>query len=388
MKRVFQYRSISLWLILGYAMTFLVFNFRAQSNIITESERAALEASAFNYAAAIRIEMTDKNSDVDVEAYIRAFLTELCQGDFVITVEDLYLEFKPGLSYAKSADICISDNMPRYPLYKGAYPTKQQLESGGGYAVVGYSRKSEVYRKNGIEYIDFNNEAFQVTGYLSKDAEWLVESGALLFCGCNSEGAWKYIARYLEDGYLYVRIESDETGNLPDSFEQYNERAMEISNGSFFVKYVQSVGYSIIGEVHKVYSKALTETAKTYALYICVFLFVMLCFMVEFFMKQRRSEFITMRKHGFSVYNIIGRFYKELLLYALFGAVLGAAVNLVLGVIFDGYIAFSWTKAYAYFVIFIVYIVGVTLITSAFSVIRMMRDIGRASLSDLNGGGK
>ncbi len=389
MKKLLRYRNIGIWLILGYAMTFLVFNFRAQADLIMKAEKEAVEASEFNHAAGMLIKMTDECGDVDVEAYIKAFLTELCQDDFVITAEELYLVHKQGLNHIKSADICISDNMPRYPLHKGAYPTKQQLETGDGYAVVAYSRKSDVYSKDGIEYIDFNGEAFQVTGYLDKNADWLIESGLLLFCGCNSDGAWGFLAGYLEDGYLIIRIESDDTGNLSDNYEKYNERAMELSKGSFYVEYIHDVMYWQIEDVHEEYSRVPTDTAKTYAKYIFAFLVVMLCFMVEFWMKQRKSEFATMRKHGFSVCNIIGRIYGELLIFAAIGTVLGGIVNLALSAWFDGYIAFDWERTYYCFVILVVYIVLVVALTSAFSVIGIIiKDMRKKSVSGLNGGKK
>ncbi|MCM1288732.1 MAG: hypothetical protein NC240_10515 [Clostridium sp.] len=368
--RFLRYRTVSLWLILGFAVAFIVFDFRMQSDIRSGAENAALQASSFdNYKVSMRLEMTGEN-ETDTTPYIKEFLTKLCGENNVVTINNLELYF--SLGDIKTGVICVSANMPQYPLHKGAYPTSEQLSTGTGYAVVSYSRKNDIYVKNEKEYIDFNGEAFEITGYLDNNAAWLVDGGVIFFPNSNADGLWFFVARFLENGWLYLSVESDEPMDFADEYDEINEYAKKISKNSFYVKYANNVGYTTVGESRKEYSKALTDNQKRYTLYIYLFTVIMLCFVFEFWMSMRKKEFMIMRKNGFFINNILWTIYRDTYAPALLGAGLGKIVNIAIECVFNGYFDINQSIViYDLMIVIMFLVVTVTLVT-LFSVVKML----------------
>lgn len=377
MRRLFRYQAVSIWLTAGFAMAFLVYFYRADAFIIRQMEQTALSESAFNYEASIVLRITDRTADVDVEPYLKEFLSVFCEGDAVVVMRDFMLthEAKPSLREdIRGGELCISSNTPRYPLYKGSYPTRQQIESGGRYAVVGCSRSLDVYTRNGQEYIDFNGEAYLITGYLARDAEWLVNDKAVFFGGLQDAGIWRFASRYLEDGGLVVCVAGDAPIELEQETERYERMAREISGGAFYVDYIKNnTDYERAMSIWGMeYSRVPTANQMQRALWFYVLVLIMLCFMVEFWLRLRRKELVIKRRHGFSLWAVVGQLYQELLGLACIGMGAGAIVGLTLDGFFNGYVRIAWEYFDYYISVVFAFLAISVPAVSLFSVAKML----------------
>ena len=57
MSKLFRYKNIRFWLIIGFAISFVIFDFKAPSNIREVAENEARDSSEFNYQSYIRMEI-------------------------------------------------------------------------------------------------------------------------------------------------------------------------------------------------------------------------------------------------------------------------------------------------------------------------------------------
>ncbi len=377
MSRLFRYKNIRFWLMIGFAIAFVLFDFRAQSNIREAAENEARNSSEFNYKAYIRMEITDAESKTDLETYLKEFLAELCKEQNVtITIFDFFLSFdyKLPFSFMKSGNVCVSYNVPQYPLHKGSYPTKEQLATGNGYAVISYARKKDTYVKNGKEYLDFCGDSFEITGYFDNNILWVIESDVIFFAGSNTDGLWSSMARYLEDGCINLKIESDEEIACESNPEELKRLAEEISEGHFYIKYLdfqrKAAQYYFSGEHPN--SRTLSDNQMHYISYVFLFVMIMLCFIVEFWMNMRKKEFTIMRKNGFLLFDIVGRIYKELFILAFIGALIGKCLRVCMEIRYAGYVDINGAVIYQNFVYIILFMVITVTLSAVFSVCKML----------------
>lgn len=347
-------------------MAFNVFFYSAGTDIVAECEKKALQSSQFNYNLLVRLNISEKHTEID--KYIRNYLKELCTDENVVMVTEMYPEFKPGLSNVKGADICISSHVPRYPISSGTYPTREQLEGDGAYAVISYSHKPDTYIRDGMEYIRYYNEEFLVTGYLSRYSEYLVNNGVMLFLGQKHEAAFRYIAMYLADGFLYLDIFNDNIDNVAETMDRYKKLASDVSEGSFYVKDIWTVTKDDIVNSHTENTSVLNEKQVVYGKLIYMFTVIMLCFMVCFWLSQRKKEFIILRKHGFSRFDLIGSIYRELTTIAIIGAILGEIINLIFIFISEKHFEPLWDVVYFHFLIIIAFSLITVFLSSIISV--------------------
>lgn len=375
MSRLFRYKNIRFWLISGFVIAFVLFDFKAQSNIREAAENEARNSSEFNYQAYIRMEITDAEGETDVEAYLKELLAELCKEENVtVTISAFQLDYKLPLSLMEPGNICVSSHAPKYPLHKGNYPTKEQLETGNGYAVISYARKKDTYTKNGKVYLDFCGDAFEVTGYFDNDILWVIENDVIFFAGSNTDGLWSSTARYLEDGWMNLVIESDEKMPYENNPEELKRLTEEISEGYFYIESVdfqkKAARYYLSGEHPD--SRTLSDNQMHYISYVFIFVMIMLCFIVEFWMNMRKKEFVIMRKNGFLLFDIAGRIYKELFILAFIGALIGKCLRICMEILYDGYVDTSGAIIYQNFVFIILFMVITVMLSAAFSVCKML----------------
>lgn len=375
MSRLFRYKNIRFWLISGFVIAFVLFDFKAQSNIREAAENEARNSSEFNYQAYIRMEITDAEGETDVEACLKELLAELCKEEnATVTISAFQLDYRLPLSFMKPGNICVSSNAPKYPLHKGSYPTKEQLATGDGYAVISYARKKDTYTKNGKVYLDFCGDAFEVTGYLDNNIRWVIENDVIFFAGSNTERLWSSTAKYLEDGWLNLAVESDEKITYEDNPNELKRLAEDISEGQFYIESVdfkeKAAYYSLSGENPD--SRTLSDNQMHYISYVFIFVMIMLCFIIEFWMNMRKKEFAIMRKNGFLLFDIAGRIYKELFILAFIGALIGKGLRLCMEIIYDGYVDISGAVVYQNFVFIILFMVITVMLSAAFSVCKML----------------
>lgn len=375
MSRLLRYKNIRFWLITGFAIAFVLFDFRAQSNIREAAENEAGNSSQFNYQAYIRMAVADVEGNAELEAYLKGFLAELCKEKTVtVTISSFQLDYRLPLSLMKPGDICVSSNAPKYPLHKGSYPTKEQLATGNGYAVISYARKKDTYMKDGKVYLDFCGDAFEVTGYFDNNIRWVIENDVIFFSGSNTERLWSSAARYLEDGWMNLVIESDKEIAYENNPEKLKSLAEEISEGYFYIESVdfqrKAAHYYLSGEHPD--SRTLSDTQMHYISYVFIFVMIMLCFIVEFCVNMRKKEFAIMRKNGFLLLDIAGRIYKELFILAFIGALIGKCLRMCMEIIYDGYVDTSGAVIYQNFVFIILFMVITVMLSAAFSVCKML----------------
>lgn len=345
-----RYKMISLWIIFGFIIVFILFDYIIQAELIRENEKEQYYKTKPNYSAGMRLEPVNEKEDVDLAPYLKEYFDEFSCDGVRIKVIDFDVEYK--IDYMENCDVWISGDMPVYSLYKGNYPTKEQLNDKKGYAVISYSRESDVYTKDDVEYIDFNGEPFEVTGYLSKYSEWLVNNGTILFAGEDTDVLWECMARYLADGWLYVKFESESELSYIGQIEEMNELAKVISDDNFFVKSLSTVVMddNYINDRISA-SKAPSEKQIKYAKLMMILIIVMLCCVFGYWFLLRKSELEIRRKMGCSVFWISMFLYKDALIPATIGVVIGKIVECVYIFLKDGYIALDGNTIYNAFLI-------------------------------------
>ncbi len=372
MKKIFRYKEISLWLILGFAIAFVVFDYIGQARLLRYNEDSAFKESKLKLGYYMRIEPVGDDVNYDLTSYLHTFFMELCNEGVRLKTDDFYANTEPEISFILACDICISHTAPQYPLYKGEYPTKEQLMSGNGYAVISYSRKNDVYLKDGGEYINFNGEEFQVTGYLSKYSDWLVNNGLLLFAGDNTEALWNLMAGYLEKGYLNVSMESDGTHNFSEQVDEINSLAMKISDGKICVKYIERSNVGALKDIRMEYSNVPSENQRKYATYAYFFVIVTLCCVIEYWIILRKKEFEIRKKVGYSLLNILSLIYGNIFMLGVIGAIFGKVVVCIMICVFDGYLTVSIPLIYSNFIIMVFYLFVTIVLATVLPVTRLV----------------
>ena len=358
--------------VLIFSVSFIVFDYVSQADITLEMENIALDKSEFNYREYMRLKPTGIKNGSNMSLYLKEFISELNSENTVISVTDFYLELKPELGYVEGFDICLSNTPPRYPLYEGNYPTQQQLETDNGYAVISYSRKKDVYLKNGREYINFNGEEFEVTGYLSKFSDWLVYNGVLLFCGENNHILWECMADFLESGWLDLNVESDNPINYSANIDEIKTLAYTTSENAFIVEYVKKGQPSSVRDVHIEYSKVPTDVQKKYACFIYIFMSVLIGVFFELYFTKKHIISVITNKNEYKPSKIMAMIYKKLFLFAIVAVVLGKTLECIYIYISDGYIALNSTLMYYNFVIILIYLIITLVLAGVFSIVKLI----------------
>lgn len=357
MKKILKYNNILIVIIFAFA--FVAFCYATCAGNIEKKEKQAINNSSNLELFLIYFnELSDDNIFKNYYDYLNAYI----QYDEEVGI---YTQFTPDTySGLDGATIMFDAFDFGYPLYKGTYPTREQVKSGKSYAVISMSSRKQVYQKNGIEYIDINGTSFEVTGYFSKYSEWMFENKILLVADIEVVRQWQWLSEHNLAGNQVFTFCSNNSKLLLDT----HKKCADDKN----ISYYSDVFMYNDNTYPRERSIAPTEyQIKLYKLLTIICLIVLL-FAMELQFYQRKKEFEILNKNGFSVAQILFKIYCELISCSLLGIIFGACFIICLIYYFEGYVEYNISSLYDYFVISILYLVGSVAISSSYSVSKMI----------------
>lgn len=74
-----RYKMISLWIIFGFIIVFILFDYIIQAELIRENEKEEYYKTKPNYSAGMRLEPVNEREDVDLASYLKEYFEMLSQ---------------------------------------------------------------------------------------------------------------------------------------------------------------------------------------------------------------------------------------------------------------------------------------------------------------------
>ena len=240
MGRLFKNKIIAIWYIAGFMVLFILFLYIADSDIIRKREmekhNELLATGGVRFSVILEVADADNLSESK-----EMLLKEFKMYDMAVE-SDAFPYVYPQFKDMKGASVYLTSAIVEYPLYKGTYPTKEQLSGGGNYAVISYSQKDDVYKEDGKDKIDINGISFEVTGYLSKYAEWMVVDKTILFSTQDAVN-WNWFTLN-QTGRFGITVSGDNVDELTELNQRASEMIDEVLDDGFVIKNVVSGDYA------------------------------------------------------------------------------------------------------------------------------------------------
>lgn len=369
MGRLFKNKIIAIWYIAGFMVLFILFLYIADSDIIRKREmekhNELLATGGVRFSVILEVADADNLSESK-----EMLLKEFKMYDMAVE-SDAFPYVYPQFKDMKGASVYLTSAIVEYPLYKGTYPTKEQLSGGGNYAVISYSQKDDVYKEDGKDKIDINGISFEVTGYLSKYAEWMVVDKTILFSTQDAVN-WNWFTLN-QTGRFGITVSGDNVDELTELNQRASEMIDEVLDDGFVIKNVSPISpCAPATDVSSEFSRVPSENQIRYVAYMCIFVIIMILIITWYWTRLRNKEFSILRKNGLSDIRILAMVQLEVLIYSSVGTATGGAIRLIMIHVFDGYIDTDVKYAYSYFSIAVLYILASVLITSVFVFIRLV----------------
>ncbi|MDE6025980.1 MAG: ABC transporter permease [Lachnospiraceae bacterium] len=309
MKELARYKIHAVVLILGFCIASVMFSYSFGIMVNKEAEQKDIEACQYQYTACFYASPTE-NANVcpERDALTQDMLTLLDgikeTGDIVVHTS--FINVNLGVYGVCTANIYFDGQMPKYRLVKGDFPTEEQLQSDGRYVVLGINKKDATYRRDGRDYILIQEDEYEVTGYISAKNSTILDNKILLFYSSIGDRIKQNLLDYYRMAMLNIIYESDTNSETYTYMSDYIHSldAYEEEYGTY-----ESSNYNIMvsdsGE--QWYSTA--EPLPMYGTWsklIYLFCIVMLLYVMELWMQQRREEFAIRKAFGYSDAKIMG----------------------------------------------------------------------------------
>lgn len=304
MKELARYKIHAFVLIFGFCIASVMFSYSTGIMVNKEAEQKDIEAHEYEYAACFFASPTANVSDKrDVLMEDMLAMLDNAVGTDDIVVRTGGFNVNMGAHGSCLANMVFRGRMPKYHFVKGNFPTEEQLQSDGRYVVLGISKKDAAYIKAGRDYILIQGEEYEVTGYISAEHSRILDNEVLLFYDGVGDSVKKNLLDYYRMGALAFIYESD-----TDS-EAYTYMLDYAAHLGGYPEEKQKERYSITVSdfVQGLYSTAAPlPMYGIWAKLIYAFCIILLFYVMDLWMQQRRKEFAIRKACGYSGARIMG----------------------------------------------------------------------------------
>ncbi len=369
MKALLRYKYISVWMIVVFATSFVVFNYNMQAKLTEKFESEDRADNAYKYESTVLIfpTMTSYYENINYAGYFIDAVSQIDKDDINISIIDATFRLDDCGLYSLS-DLYIDGMQYKYPLVKGSYPTKEQLESGEGFVVLGRNKRKYVFVENDKEFLRINGEKYQVTGYISTSRSHYLNNEIIIYNDNHDSMIWQSVNDYIKMGIVQVVFMSDTNAGLCNVVEDFEERIKLLSNDTLEILIIST------DENLKITTSFVPELKyRKWAWIAYVFCIVTNILICQYWIVCRKKEFAIKKAYGFSIFGIIKDFIQETLLLMSIGLVAGISFVLVNDILAIGLIAFD-VEVFTYFSLIIIgYIFISTLLISIYPAIWLFR---------------
>lgn len=306
MKDLARYKIHSIVLIFGFCIASVMFSYSAGIMVNKDAEQKDIEACEYQYTACFCASPT-ANASLERDVLTKDMLALLdgIKGTGDVAVYTSFININLGVYGLGTANIYFDGKMPKYRLIKGNFPTEEQLQSDGRYVVLGINKKDMTYRRNGRDYILIQEDEYEVTGYISAKNSRILDNKILLFYSCMGDRIKNNLLDYYRMGALNIIYESDTNSGVYTYMWDYLHNLDAYEKEYAADESVYNIMVSDLGE--QWYSTAAPlPMYGTWAKLIYVFCIVLLFYVMELWMQQRKEEFAIRKAFGYSDIKIMG----------------------------------------------------------------------------------
>lgn len=304
MRELARYKIHAFILLFGFCIASVMFSYSAGIMVNKEAEQKDIEACEYEYTACFCASPTaDVSFERDVLMEDMLDMLDNTAGTDDIVVRTGSFDINIGAHGRCLAYIVFPGQMPKYHLVKGKFPTEEQLRSDGRYVVLGINRKDAAYKKAGKDYILIQGEEYEVTGYISAERSRILDNEVLLFYDCVGDSVKKNLLDPYMMNALPIVYESD-----TDS-ETYTYMLDYITHLGGYPEEKQKERYNVTVVDFMPIWYTTSEPLSAYAIWaklIYAFCIILLFYVMDLWMQQRRKEFAIRKACGYSGTKIMG----------------------------------------------------------------------------------
>lgn len=337
MKIFIKYKSLSFLMILVFASSYVVFNYNMQAKLTEKFEYQDKKNNRYEYETTILVvpNITLYDENINYAQYISAAITKVDKENINISIVDIS-PLIDDYGVRSLASLYIDGVQPKYPLIKGDYPNAEQLKTNDGYVVLGKNKKKYVYTEDGKDYIYLDGERYLVTGYISTSKSHYLDNQIIIYSGNEASNMWQSVNDYLKMGMVQIVFVSDANMNLYYIANEFREQISLVSYG-LLETYVISESEST--KITTSYVPQIRYRKWAWLAY--AFCIVSNTFLLQYWIMQRKKEFIIKKIYGFSAFRILRDFFFETLLLILISILLGELFVLANGILATGLAVFD-----------------------------------------------
>lgn len=199
--------------------------------------------------------------------------------------------------YTRVVDIAYSYNEdPPYSLKSGRLPSKEDIAAGRKVVNIGQGLTSDVYQRDGDEYIKFDGIEYEVIGYFGSENSNVLDSAIYFVYNCLDD----YHKKMLEEqDVFFVRYGS----NSNDVYSVVSDVTSNL---------VANIDYSI--EDATSYNTNITSKHNKDMYYFTIYAFAIgICIIIsELWIFERKDEIAILKTIGFSNSRIVNKLYLSI----------------------------------------------------------------------------
>lgn len=379
MRELLKYKMEFFFLLLGFFIASVAFNYSMNVYIEQENEENDIIENEYKYGASLCV--TPQGGSTFSKD---AFLEDIC--NFIAQIEApegcciSIVDIAPYVdeTFANClASIHLSGDMPKYELVKGCYPSESMYANGEKYVVLGIKKKSDTYSKNGKDYIKIQGEEYCVSGYISTKTSKILDNDIILFQENLGEKITESLYYYYISGTLIINFQSD---TKSDIYEWLNETITMFDDEKYSIN-ISPNAYQ------RVYSTSVGNPEyKQYADVIFVFCIILCVFVIEYCIVRRNEELVIRKIYGYTNFSLVKMFAEGILGTIIIAIFLSEVFLTVMNYIDVGLFVFNLQEVYYRFVISVVYGLLTFIITSTYTFIelcikRPIKLIGKNSMN-------
>ncbi|MBQ6815168.1 MAG: FtsX-like permease family protein [Lachnospiraceae bacterium] len=264
-----------------------------------------------------------------------------------------------------SGEWFISDETWHYPLVEGRYYTAKEVASGEKVVLIGKNYKQYTYEENGKEYIDIEEEKYQVLGVVGLEKQ-LSAWDSRLFMPCTSLPD-AVMGVMSSKGYISC-ILHNYNGNMIVDEQQIRSNLFNIS---------QSVEFTYAGEIQtEDITMTLMSNGDMIITIAAVGYFVSLVYainIVVFWVENRKKEIAIRKAVGFKNSDIAKLLMSEMIGLSALSCVIAIFIQCVLQIFMDTFVGYNLKIYISNIVIGVVVVFFTAAITSIMPIRKLLK---------------
>lgn len=308
-KRIFRKGITALIIFMGFTLSFLMFLYYDTSKRLVDAEKQDESIYRYNYGVSAFVFGDDFDLGmIHADDFYECDIIAADMNFFVGEVE------MPRLS-----NVVLTDKPLIYPIVKGHYPKKEELDSGMSCVVLGKGLKRHTYSRDGKDYIKINKEEYFVTGYVAAAHSPILDNMVLVYYRNIGKQAIKEILLWKKTMGINILFQS----NLLTT-EEINEKlsVYEKKHSPFFSASTNEYPISFS-------SHAAEESHVDIAVIIYVFSLILIIITINYWYTVNRKEYAIRRAYGYSYVRLVFRMIGEFMVYILVSIIITELVLLL-----------------------------------------------------------